>query len=141
MNNNVDKFVALIKEDPSLSEKFNSAVENYNGDQSIEDIFQNILLPLAKEYGCDFTLEDMQEYIHREEASVLELSSDEMDIVAGGGGGVGIGASACFIIGLGCASQGEIDMRDGSLTEMGVCGGIGIGFGAGACIVSGSTTG
>ena len=90
-----------------------------------------IVIPVAKEAGFDFTSDDVMEYVQNPAGeSGGELSMDELEAVAGGkssapydvGGlfacgcvGIGFGTTSvnndkCFIIGMGvaaCASEGS----------------------------------
>ena len=138
MGKNVEKFVEILQNDLSLQEKIKAAIENYSGEQTTEASFQNVLQPIVKEQGCDFTLEDMQEYIKDKATSMQVLSKDEMDQVAGGGGG--FGATACASLGIGIGGQAEPCPNDpSSCEEFGFCLVIGLGTGVGACAVPGAT--
>ena len=133
MNQDLQKFIELLKSDDTLQEKMRSAAEKYEGDQTAEAVFRNLLLPIAEKKGYHFTWEDYQEYVKQE---TKELNPDEMDQVAGGVEGEGYGYAACFIIGSG---NGYVtDTKTGCFK--GACLSIGIGAGLGACISKGIAT-
>ena len=134
MENNVQKFVDLLQTDAVFLEKMQDAVGNYSGEQTAEAVFQKVIQPAAEEKGFRFTLEDMQEYIRENNDSEQMVSQDEMAQVAGGGTG-GLGATACFVIGvgLGLTVSHHTDDNDSDIDEVGTCCIIGLGGGAGAC--------
>lgn len=81
------KFRELLLKDPEFQEKFRKAAEAYKGEKDEKSVFDNVLTPLAREYGLSATYEEFQEY-----AGALtggadgELSEDELEQVAGGKG-------------------------------------------------------
>ena len=82
------KFIELMHTDETFQSKLKDALSSYTGEQTPEAVFNNVLSPLAKEYGISISFE---EYIK----SISELSDDELDQVAGGAGRT----STCKLIG------------------------------------------
>ena len=80
MNQEVQKFIDILKTDESLQRKMKSASEKFMAEQELA-AFQNVVLPIAEEAGYHFTWEEYQEYVKRE---VKELDPEEMGQVAGG---------------------------------------------------------
>ena len=71
----VSQFMALYQSDPDLQEKFAQAEAAYPGSLDIrEAVVEEILLPLAKEAGFSFTVEDLRSY---ETAVYLDKHRDE----------------------------------------------------------------
>ena len=71
----VSQFMALYQSDPHLQEKFAQAEAAYPGSLDIrEAVVEEILLPLAREAGFSFTVEDLRRY---ETAVYLEKHRDE----------------------------------------------------------------
>ena len=105
---NVAKFYEKLAEDAALAEKLNALDKDFaekNG-SSAEDAAMRekavdaIIIPLAKEAGLPFTLEELKEY-EQEQMNNMTLSDDELDQVAGGRKGGGINACAFLGFGLG----------------------------------------
>ena len=102
------KFREMMFTDADFQEKLKKASEAYTGDKSDEAVFDNVLIPLAKEYGLSATFEEFKEYTKAFTGSAEgELSDDELSQVAGG---KGLGAAACASagIGIGYASKNGI---------------------------------
>ena len=102
------KFRELMFTDADFQEKLKNAGEAYTGDKSEKAVFDNVLIPLAKEYGLSATFEEFKEYTKAFTGSAEgELSDDELSQVAGG---KGLGAAACASagIGIGYASKNGI---------------------------------
>ena len=116
---NVGKFYAKLQEDATLTAKLNELDKDFaekNGasadDAAMrEKAVEAIIIPLAKEAGLPFTLEELKEY-EQEQLKEMNLSEDELDQVAGGkrhnrkfgdgGGRSGIGAYCAFLgVGIG----------------------------------------
>ena len=57
------KFRELMFTDADFQEKLKKAGEAYTGDKSEKAVFDNVLIPLAKEYGLSATFEEFKEYI------------------------------------------------------------------------------
>lgn len=71
----VSQFMALYQSSPQLQEKYAQAEAAYLGSLDIrEAVAEEILLPLAEEYGFSFTVEDLRRY---ETAVYLEKHRDE----------------------------------------------------------------
>ncbi|ORU00105.1 hypothetical protein D081_1199 [Anaerovibrio sp. JC8] len=117
---NVGKFYAKLAQDAALAEKLNALDKDFadTNEGSADDIAfrekaaEAIVLPLAKEAGLPFTLEELKEY-EQEQLKNMTLSEDELDQVAGGDwyqydynkrnrkGKKGGTAAACAFIGVG----------------------------------------
>ena len=134
MNQDVQKFTELLKSDEALQEKMKAAAENYEGEQTVDAIFNSLIVPAAEESGLHFTVDDFREYVNQEVEKVRELNQDEMDQIAGGGG-LGLGATACFVIGIGYGGAATGEMKDGHYKSKtsALCWNIGVGTGAQAC--------
>jgi predicted ribosomally synthesized peptide with nif11-like leader len=108
---NVKLFYEALPENRSLQEKFKKANEKYAGQkidkEAINLILQNELLPIAKEAGFDFTLDEFKEYAQENNQSAAgRLSDDELAAVAGGVGACVVGGGSeggcsCVICGYG----------------------------------------
>lgn len=125
MNEGLKKFEELLKTDAAFQEKLKAAMENYKGEKTEQAVFEDVLLPLAKEYGITATLAEVKEYINNVSGEDRELSEDEVNQVAGGG--KDFGATACLGWGIGLGDSGS-----------GTCVVLGAGDGAGACAGSGT---
>ena len=88
---NVGKFYDKLAQDAALAEKLNAMDKDFaekNGasadDAAMrEKAVEAIIIPLAKEVGLPFTLEELKEY-EQEQMKEMNLSEDELDQVAGG---------------------------------------------------------
>ena len=112
---NVGKFYDKLAQDAALAEKLNEMDKDFaekNG-TSVDDAamrekaVEAIIIPLAKEAGLPFTLEELKEY-EQEQLKEMNLSEDELDQVAGGRGkprpedkGKPSYKAACAIVGVG----------------------------------------
>ena len=129
MNEGIKKFEELIKTDEQAQKKLNTALENYTGENTEEAVFNNVLLPVAEEYGITASFEDFKDYM----ASLNneELSKDELVQVAGGKlEGVGVGYTTCRVVGLGGGINGT---SEGG----GACVVLGAGWGDTVCAAEG----
>ena len=110
---NVGKFYDKLAQDAALAEKLNALDKDFaekNGASSDdaamrEKAVEAIIIPLAKEVGLPFTLEELKEY-EQEQLKEMNLSEDELDQVAGGrpkweGGPDRGGLNACAYLGVG----------------------------------------
>ncbi len=117
---NVGKFYDKLQEDAALAEKLNAMDKDFaekNGTSADdaamrEKAVEAVIIPLAKEAGLPFTLEELKEY-EQEQLKEMTLSEDELDQVAGGDsykyeynkrnrkGKKGGTAAACAFIGVG----------------------------------------
>ena len=88
---NVGKFYEKLAQDAALAEKLNALDKDFaeKNEGSADDIaFREkavaaIVIPLAKEVGLPFTLEELKEY-EQEQLKEMNLSEDELEQVAGG---------------------------------------------------------
>ena len=91
------KFRDLLSSDPEFREKFKKAAQVYSGEQDEKAVFDNLLLPLTKEYGLSATYEEFKSYIGTFAGDAeSELSEDELSQVAGGKNS---GYGLCFGVG------------------------------------------
>ena len=111
---NVGKFYDKLQEDAALAEKLNEMdkafVEKNEAPADGADLaFREkavtaVVIPLAKEVGLPFTLEELKEY-EQDRLKEMNLSEDELDQVAGGGRRPsrppGDGINACAYLGVG----------------------------------------
>ena len=114
---NVAKFYEKLAEEAALAEKLNALDKDFaekNGasadDAAMrEKAVEAVIVPLAKEVGLPFTLDELKEY-EQEQLKEMNLSEDELDQVAGGKrhnakfgtGGDRTGAGAyCAFLGVG----------------------------------------
>ncbi|WP_027397968.1 Nif11 family protein [Anaerovibrio lipolyticus] len=112
---NVGKFYDKLAQDAALAKKLNALDKEFaekNGASSDdaamrEKAAEAIIIPLAKEVGLPFTLEELKEY-EQEQLKEMNLSEDELDQVAGGSGGKPSkrleprgGLNACAYVGVG----------------------------------------
>lgn len=125
MKEGFDKFRELLLTDEEFRAKLQKASETYTGDQTEEAVFNNVLVPLAAEYGITETFEEFK--THLTSLEDRELSSDEIAQISGGGkGSGGIGANLCLGIGVG-----------GGITKGTLCAAVGFGD-TGACAIEGA---
>ena len=60
---NTEKFFSLYNSDSEVRSKVASALELYPGSLEIrESVVEDVLLPIAAEYGLPFTLQDLRTY-------------------------------------------------------------------------------
>ena len=115
---NVGKFYEKLAQDAALAEKLNALDKDFaekNGASADDAAMREkavdaIIIPLAKEVGLPFTLEELKEY-EQDQMKNMTLSEDELDQVAGGhpghhgpsGGGSdgSTGINACAYLGVG----------------------------------------
>ena len=125
---NVKKFMELLKRDEELQKKVKEATEAYTGDKTDEKaVFDAVLAPIAKEAGYEFSFEDAEELAKT--SGDDELSEDEAAAAAGGGWR----NNACFIIGFTVDTDSweivnETIVGDCIYFGAGACKGIGVGF-------------
>lgn len=79
-------FFSKLKEDEALGKKFADAQAAYKGDK--EGTVAAVIIPVAKEAGFNFTVEDFNAAFNKGEG---EASEDELEAVAGGYTCQGIG--------------------------------------------------
>ena len=112
---NVGKFYDKLAQDAALAAKLNEMDKNFaekNGTSADdaamrEKAVEAVIIPLAKEAGLPFTLEELKEY-EQDQMKNMTLSEDELDQVAGGRGkprpedkGKPSYKAACAIVGVG----------------------------------------
>ena len=112
---NVGKFYEKLAQDAALAEKLNALDKDFaeKNEGSADDAamrekaVEAVIIPLAKEAGLPFTLEELKEY-EQDQMKNMTLSEDELDQVAGGSGGKhskGLeprgGLNACAYLGVG----------------------------------------
>jgi predicted ribosomally synthesized peptide with nif11-like leader len=86
---NVKLFYEAMAKDKSLQEKFKAISKRYEGQkpdvEQADLIYQKDLVPLAREAGFEFTLDELKGYAAEAKAPAIhELSEDELAAVAGG---------------------------------------------------------
>ena len=87
------KFRELLNTDAEFQEKLREAAASYTGEPDERAVFDNLLVPLAKAYGLSATFEEFAEYLGTfMSGGEMELSEDELAMVAGGKG-------ACLVVG------------------------------------------
>ena len=100
MKEGLDKFRKLLLTDEEFQMKLKAAAEAYTGEQTEEAVFNNVIVPVANEYGISATFEEYKAYI--ENLSDQEMDDEEIVQVAAGGKNMkGFGAAACIGCGLG----------------------------------------
>ena len=130
MKTDIQKFADLFRTDETFRNKLKEAMDAYTGERTEEAVFNNVLDPVAKEYGISATFDDYKDYI--EQLGNQEMNKDELTQVAGGKiSGGGIGAFDCTVIGLGAGAGGG----SGSF---GFCVILGAGEGMAACFTVGA---
>ena len=115
---NVRLFNEKVSADKALQGKLHALNERHEGeelsDEKMMRIYEEDVLPLARECGFDFSMEDLKEYARvLSQSSPGELTEDELDAVAGGntcacvigGGGKGSESSLCVCVAFGTGSN------------------------------------
>ena len=138
---NVARFFAKLSSDKVFAEKLSAADAAYAKTHDAKNVDENarkaaaeaILLPIAKEAGLPFTVEELASYEKEKMEEISgEVSDDEMANAAGGAEpAAGLGMTLCKFIGvgfgvLGCSAKGD----------SGLCAIVG-GGGAGFCMGEG----
>ena len=132
MYEGIRKFVELANTDPAFLEKLKAAVVSYDGEQTEEAVFQNVLTPVAAEYGITATYDEYKSYMEKISSKDTEMDADEIAQLAGGRT-KGVGATVCFLAGVGIGgTEDDEDVR-------GYCVVAGFGDSAGACFIKGTT--
>ena len=126
---NVKKFYDEISKNKELQEKFIAVQKGYETEgKSEEEIFEDILLPIAKEAGYEFTMSEYQE-VQRDAMAEEGISEEELENVSGGWSGcLGIGVSSDLAI---CTFIGSDDKETSNIDGGGLlmCFFVGIGLG------------
>jgi hypothetical protein len=133
MNEGFQKFAELARTDSQFQQKLKAAIEAYSGEMTEEAVFNNVLVPLANEYGIFGTFEEFRAYT--ESLANQPMSKDELTQIAGGKAG-GLGITACLGVGLGGGGGGSSSTED-SAGSVGACFGFGIGVNGFACFGKG----
>jgi len=86
---NVRLFYEEIFKNETLQERLKSIGSDLKGQKpdeaQMELIYQNEVLPVAKEYGFEFTIAEVKEYVTETNKVKIEaLSDDELEAVSGG---------------------------------------------------------
>ena len=120
---NVKKFLEELSANKELQEKFMAAQKGYEAEgKGEEDIFSDIVLPIAKEVGYEFTVSEYH-IVQREAMAEKGISEEELENVSGGA------ANYCFIVGFGNDKAATACFGNGESTSTEDHGG----FGASAC--------
>jgi len=120
----VRKVEELLRTDETFQKKLQAAAQAYTGEKTEEAVFENILSPVAAEYGITATFDEFHTYLERISSGEEMLNSDELKQISAGG--KGFGAIACELYGLGFGGT------DGDLAG-GICFIGGLGIRASAC--------
>ncbi len=83
---NAFRFMIIKNKDESIKSAYDAILSKYQGknlsDNEWDDVLKEEIIPLAKEYGYDFTPEDLKELQKNAEG---KLSDEELSEVTGGG--------------------------------------------------------
>ena len=82
MKENLFKVLEQIEANPELKEKFDSYIDNSDGDSSAEVLFDELLGPIAQEAGIALTVDDITDFC--KEAEGIELTDEALERIAGG---------------------------------------------------------
>lgn len=78
MNENVAVFFARYENEQSLRERVKLALDCYPGSLEVrESVVKNVLLPIAREEGLDFTVDDLRKYETRKKMKKAAMDNDE----------------------------------------------------------------
>ncbi len=81
---NLFKFEEQVMKDEELQKKLEEAAKAYGGDKTDDKaVFEEVICPVAKEAGFEFTFEEAVEV--RKEGQDEEIAIQDMKAVAGGG--------------------------------------------------------
>ena len=130
MDKDLERFRELLLTDENFQEKLKNALEAYDGGKTQEEIFNNVLVPVADEYGITASFDEFKFYL--ENLNDAEMTKDELTQVAGGKGinGGGIGVTHCTVLGGGI---GVVGTSEGG----GACMVVGFGWGDQICYTVG----
>lgn len=77
MNENVAKFFEVYEADPALQEKVRTAEALYPGSLEVRAaVVEEVLLPIAKEAGFEFTVADLRAYETKRKLRSTRADSD-----------------------------------------------------------------
>ena len=136
MTEGIKKFAELMNTDEAFQAKLSAAMQSYKGEMTPEAVYNDVLSPLAKEYGISVSLEEFNDYISSQTNGDEALSFDELEQVAGGKETVenkGHGSISCAGIGGGLGGGGGNGVGGGCL-------GVGFGWGHSSCLGEGKGT-
>lgn len=137
----IRRYRDLLLTDEEFQKKFAAAAEAYKGEQTEQAVFENVMLPLGKEYGLSATYDEFKEYTAAFSGDTSgELSEDELSQVAGGkdSGGGGLIWTKCMLVGVGIGGGGALKrISTGYDTGAGLCIGLGAGANTMSCAGSG----
>lgn len=131
MHGGIRQFVDLLNENETFRDKLKTMLEQYDGEQTEEAVFDNVLLPLGQEYGISATYEDFRAFL--DEFNEREMSDVEIAQIAGGGA-KGFGANLCVAFGIG---GGATKIEGSTQGGGGFCIGVGLGSGFQSCVTKG----
>lgn len=78
MNENVAVFFARYENEQSLRDRVKLALDCYPGSLEVrESVVKNVLLPVAREEGLDFTVDDLRKYETRKKMKKAAMDNDE----------------------------------------------------------------
>jgi len=104
---NIKLFYEALAKDKALQEKAKAIGKKYEGqktdDDKVKEIYQQELVPLARQAGYEFTLAELKEYAQEsQKPGMREVSEEELAGVAGGN-------CACVLGGGGDLDGGKVD--------------------------------
>jgi len=134
MNEGLTRFRKLFLTDETFQNELQAVAKDFAEGQSEEELFRDVISPLAARYGITATFDEFKAYLESLNED-RELDSEEIEQIAGGGT-KGVGFQACLVVGVGLGGMEE----DGEGTDIkGYCVGLGAGS-TGACAGHGSST-
>jgi len=92
----LEQFLEKMKHDKALQEKLEEKIKAYSGEKAEKAVFDSLLVPMAKEQGCDIAFEDLEAL-----RAEMDVSADELAQTAGGDNKSAIDALACSGVGIG----------------------------------------
>ena len=130
MTEGIKKFVELMNTDEAFRTKLKAAAESYNSEKTEEAIFNNVLVPVAAEYGISVPYEEYHEFISKSQDQPLN-ENEVLQIAGGKPDAGGLGATVCVAIGAGIGGaagkkSGGICVVVGAGWDKTICAGSGI---------------
>ncbi len=78
MNENVAAFFERYENEQSLRDRVKLALDCYPGSLEVrESVVKNVLLPIAREEGLEFTVDDLRKYETRKKMKKAAMDNDE----------------------------------------------------------------
>lgn len=78
MNENVAVFFERYENEQSLRDRVKLALDCYPGSLEVrESVVKNVLLPIAREEGLDFTVDELRKYETRKKMKKAAMDNDE----------------------------------------------------------------